>query len=339
MGIWIVVKNEFIRSLKYKKKLMLSIVVPVIAVLAAIIINSLMKPAINIGIIDNGNTYAYEKFQKNSKSINGLNINKADNSSINTDMILAKYAVVLEFGENNLIKVNCLDEEFKRNIESIVDRYQQTSELTGFQQILQKMQYESMTVAERSGGFILLTLIITSTLSACNLIRDKSEGTLRRYLVSPNKPSIYILGTFIYNFINTVIQIVISVFVVELLPLDLGISGLQLLCVGLVIALIATSISCFIVNICASELQAGILGSVIALIMALLGGAFLPLNKMPNILVYLSNATVTKWIINFIQELQQGILNMNSMIPLIILCSTSLIIIILSCQIGKRKFV
>lgn len=53
MGIGIVIKNEFIRSLRYKKKLLLGLLIPVISIIAAISINSFMKPTINIGVINN----------------------------------------------------------------------------------------------------------------------------------------------------------------------------------------------------------------------------------------------------------------------------------------------
>ena len=107
MGILIVVNNEFRRSLKYKKKLILGLLIPVISIIAAIAINSLMKPSINIGIINNGSGNIYEELKEESSSINGLDIKTANEESINTDMILGKYVAVIQLNKDESFKVTC----------------------------------------------------------------------------------------------------------------------------------------------------------------------------------------------------------------------------------------
>ncbi len=179
MGILIVINNEFRRSLKYKKKLILGLLIPVISIIAAIAINSLMKPSINIGIINKGEGNIYEKLKEESSSIKGLNIKTAKEESINTDMILGKYAAIIQLNKDESFKVTSLDPEANENINQIMNGYFINGELTGFEDALLKIENEKMTVAERSGGFILLTLIITCTLSACNLIKDKDDGNIK----------------------------------------------------------------------------------------------------------------------------------------------------------------
>lgn len=336
MGILLVAKNEFVRSLKYKKKLVLTVLIPVIAVIVALGINSLMKPSINIGVIDNGSGKIYETFKEKAISIKGLTIKKANEDSINTDMILAKYFAVIQFNKDESFQVICLDNKVKDNMEQIMKGYFTNGKLHGFEDTLSKMQRESMTVAQRGGGYILLTLIITCTLSACNLIKDRDDGTIKRFSASPYKLIIYILGTFLYNLISTIVQIIISVIILTILPIDIGISGLQLFIIGLTIAIIASSLSCLIVNLCRTELQASLIASVVSLTMSLLGGSFLPLSKMPTVLKYASNVTVTKWLVIFIEKMQLGVVNTVAFIPIGIILGLSILMIVVACNLGEK---
>ncbi|MGL5353455.1 MAG: ABC transporter permease, partial [Clostridium sp.] len=240
---------------------------------------------------------------------------------------------------DNIMKVNSLDSNLKENIEVVMKEYFKNGQLRGFEETLSKIEKENMTVAQRSGGFILLTLIVTCTMSACNLIKDKEEGTLKRFYVSPSKASRYIIGTYLYNLINTITQILIAVIVLMIFKLDIGITSMQLFMVGCVTAVIATSLSALIVCLSENELQASIVASVIALIMSLLGGSFLPLDKMPTLLKYISNFTITKWLIVFIEKLQNGLINLEILTPIAIMLSLSIVMIISSCKLGKKKFI
>ena len=48
----LVVKNEYKKSLKYKKKLIIALLIPIVAVVSAIGISQVMKPTVNIGILN-----------------------------------------------------------------------------------------------------------------------------------------------------------------------------------------------------------------------------------------------------------------------------------------------
>ncbi|MEG2291065.1 MAG: ABC transporter permease [Clostridium sp.] len=339
MGIGIVIKNEFIRSLRYKKKLLLGLLIPVISIIAAISINSFMKPTINIGVINNSIDTIYEEFKSEATSIDGLKVSEANEESINTDMILAKYSAIIKFNKDKSFEVNCLDNEFKANIEKIMDEYFINGELNGFKDVLLILENENMTVAERSVCFILLTLIVSCTLSTCNLIKDKDDGTLKRFSLSANKISSYILGVYIYNLLNTVMQIVIVVSILTIMPVEIGITGIELLAIGLIIAIITSGLSIFIVTLCKSELQASVVSSVVALIMSLLGGAFLPLDKMPTVLQYISNFTITKWLVELVENIQLWGLSINVLIIMMVILVASLFMSIFSCILGRRKFI
>ena len=416
MSIYLIIKNEVKRCMKNKKKLIMTLIVPAIAVVLAICINSIMKPSLSLGIIDKDNSEIGANFEEKVGTIDGIKISQAKEDTINTDLIMAKYVATIEFNKNNQIRLHCLDNELKDTIQERVDNFIITKEVTGLEDILIKMQKESMTATERSSGFILLTLIVTCVFTACNiikdkeegtlkryvltpnapmsyilgnfifnfiitkeviglegmlikmekesmtvaqrsvgfilltlivtcvftscnLIKDKEEGTLKRYVLTPNAPSAYILGNFIFNFLMTLLQIIISTLIIGILKLDIHINLWQFLLIEIIIAFIASSISTLMVSLVDTELKASLIASSFGLIISLLGGSFLPLEKMPDGIKLISNISITKWIIVFTKSLESKSYILQDIIPVIIIVLMSATFITTSLVLAKRKFV
>lgn len=331
----LVAKNEFLRSLKNKKKLVLMLLLPLISIVLAICVNSLMKPSINIGIIDSSNTANY--FKEKIKDIDRIKFSVANKKTINTDMILAKHLGIVEFKENNNFEVYCLDENMKVNIEKAVSDIIKNGDTNKIKSILNILEEGSLSQSQRGSGFILLTLMITCITTATILIKDKEEGILNRYSTSPNKLSSYILGNYIYNLLNTIIQVIISTFLLYSLKINIGIGIGEFIIIGIVISIITSSIATLITALSKSELQASLLASSIALIMSLFGGAFLPIDKMPEALKFISNLSITKWIIQLTSSIEKGIYYENNLIIISCITLLSLGIISVSINIGKKN--
>ncbi|MGH4123521.1 MAG: ABC transporter permease [Clostridium sp.] len=339
MSILLILKNEFIRSSKNKKKVIYSLLIPVLAVIVAMVLNGLMKPSISIGYIDNSKIGIGSEFKKDANGIKGLKINEATLVSLNTNMILGKYAAIVEFKENSDINVKCLDSYNRTIVNEIITSYASSKNLSGFQILLNNMGKEGFTAAQRGCSFILLTLIITCTLSACNIIKDKNEGILKRYKMCCFKPYTYILGMYAYNLLFAGIQVLISTLVLTFIPINLGITSLEFFLIGLIISIISSSFACLFSNLCESELQASIGASSIAMIMSLIGGAFLPLEKMPHGLKIISNGTVTKWIIELTKSIENGYKLINILTPIVVIISLCIVMVCISTMLGKKKFV
>lgn len=333
----LVAKNEFLRSLKNKKKLILMILLPLISIVLAIGVNSLMKPSINIGIIENANKSNY--FEERIKDIDRIKVSIANKSTIKTDMILAKYLGVVEFKENNKFEVYCLDKNMKVSIEKAVDEVINIGNTNKIKDLLNILEKGNLSEAQRGSGFIFLTLMITCITTATILIKDKEDGILNRYSASPNKLSSYILGNYIYNLLNTIIQVLISTLLLDLLKINIGIGIGAFIIMGIVISIVTSSIATLITVLSKSELQASLLASSIALIMSLFGGAFLPIDKMPEVLKFISNLSITKWIIQLTSSIEKGIYYENNLIIISCITLLSLGIISVSINIGKRKYI
>lgn len=331
----LVAKNEFIRSLKNKKKLVLTFLLPLLSIIVAIGISNMMKPSINIGVIEN--QYVNKEAKVKMNGVDKVNLSRSNKNTINTDMILAKYLGVVEFKKGNDFKVYCLDPNMKIEIEKAVSEVINSGNVDKTKGLLNILDEGSLSTSQRGSGFIFITLIITCTMSASIMLKDKEDRILLRYLTTPNKLSGYILGNYIYNLINTIIQILVSSVFIYILKIDMGITISQFIVLGIVTAIIASSISILFTVISNSELQASLLASSIALVMALFGGAFLPIEKMPNILKLISNISPIKWIIGLTSSMEKGIVYGNNLAVIILIIILSSVIVFISSKVGEKK--
>lgn len=331
----LVAKNEFRRSLKNKKKLVLTFLLPLISVIMSISINTMMKPSINIGVIEN--QYINKSFVEKVNNVDRIKLSNANKSTINSDMILAKYLGVVEFKEDNNFEVYCLDKNMKIEIEKAITQVINSGNIDKVKGLLSILDEGSLSASQRGNGFIFITLIITCTMSASIMLKDKEDRVLLRYSTTPNKLTGYILGNYIYNIINTIMQILVSSVFIYLLKIDMGISISQFIILGIIISIIASSISILVTVISKSELQASLLASSISLIMALFGGAFLPIDKMPDMLKFISNISITKWIIELTYSIEKGILYENNMVIIVFIIMISSILLFMSTKIGEKK--
>lgn len=331
----LVAKNEFIRSLKNKKKLILTFLLPLLSIIVAIGINNMMKPSINIGVIEN--QYVNKEAKVKMNGVDRVNLSRSNKNTTNTDMILAKYLGVVEFKKGNDFKVYCLDPNMKIEIEKAVSEVINSGNVDKTKGLLNILDEGSLSASQRGSGFIFITLIITCTMSASIMLKDKEDRILLRYLTTPNKLSGYILGNYIYNLINTIIQILVSSVFIYILKIDMGITISQFIVLGIVTAIIASSISILFTVISNSELQASLLASSIALVMALFAGAFLSIEKMPNILKLISNISPIKWIIGLTSSMEKGIVYGNNLAVIILIIILSSFIVFISSKVGEKK--
>lgn len=335
MASLLVARNEFIRSLKNKKKLMLTLLFPLISIVVAIGVNSFMKPSINIGIINN--EYVNIQVEEKINSIDRIKVTTTNKATINTDMILAKYLGVVEFKEDNQFEVFCLDKSVKLSMEKSISEIINSGKTDKIETLLGILEEGSLSVAQRSSGFIFITLMITCTMSASIMLKDKDDGILTRYSTTPNKLSSYILGNYIYNTANTIVQILIAGLVIYLLKIKIGISIQQFIFIGVIIAIVTSSIATLVTIISSSEIQASLVTSSVALIMALFGGVFLPIEKMTEMLKFISNISIAKWIITLTYLMENKIEYEWIFILTGCITLTSISIVIVSINVGNKK--
>ncbi|HGS9218898.1 TPA: ABC transporter permease, partial [Clostridioides difficile] len=192
---------------------------------------------------------------------------------------------------------------------------------------ISKLQENTLGVLQRIIAFIVLFLMITSTVTASMIIKDKNSGTFTRVLYSPQNIRGYVLGNMLYNFTITYFQYIVSISIIKLFNIDIGMDYIDLILMGVWISALATSFGTFVSSLFNKEMHANLFSTCISLILSLIGGSFISVEKMPTMLQKISIISPTQWFISFvtyIEERDGSFFNMNY------ICILTFIIIILA---------
>ncbi len=125
--------------------------------------------------------------------------------------------------------------------------------------------------------------MITSTVTASMIIKDKNSGTFTRVLYSPQNIRGYVLGNMLYNFTITYFQYIVSISIIKLFNIDIGMDYIDLILMGVWISALATSFGTFVSSLFNKEMHANLFSTCISLILSLIGGSFIS-EKMPTML-------------------------------------------------------
>lgn len=142
----------------------------------------------------------------------------------------------------------------------------------------------------------ILFLMFSMMDSTRSILEEEQGGTLNRLLMTPTSHFEILLGKIGGVFLTGILQF--AVFVVAsrfIFNLNWGnsIAGLTLMMLVMVLSL--TSLGTFIAAFARDANQANIIGSVVTLIFAALGGNFVPAQSFPDGLQQLSKLTITRW--------------------------------------------
>lgn len=332
--IFLVFITNFKRAYSNKKKFFINLLVPVAAILLAIITNYISSPTLNIGVVQKKYSESGNRIISLLKSTKGLKIKMAEGKLIKTQVILGKYdAVIIIKRDVDKNAVQNFDKYFevynvknsKINIEmkNMIKRYLVTNKALKTDKLIDEMQDGSLSKAERIISFLATVFLITSVVNGAVVIRDREENTFYRYLYSPNGKFKYIFGNVLYNYVFSYIQFFISISIVNIFGINIGIAFEKMVVYGFLLILVMTTLATFITCIFTKELYANMSSAAISLILALIGGTFINYNKMPYGLQKISVIIPNRWIIKSVQYLEYE--KYNSVNPMLILMAFSVI--------------
>ena len=137
-----------------------------------------------------------------------------------------------------------------------------------------------------------------------SILEEEQAGTLSRLISTPTSHLEIILGKIGGVFLTGGLQFVVFVAASALIfQLDWGNSLLGLAMLTLAVVLSLTSLGALIAAFARNATQAGILGTVVTLVFAALGGTFVPAQNFPPFLQELSKITVTRWALDGFTDL------------------------------------
>jgi ABC-2 type transport system permease protein len=137
---------------------------------------------------------------------------------------------------------------------------------------------------------------------AGNIIKEREDGSAFRLLTMPGSYLTVLIGKITTYLMISIIQFVLMLCVgvyflpmLGLSPLQIGNSFFTLLVVALSAGLAATSYGLLIGTIANSHDQASLFGAVSVVILAAIGGVWIPTFVMPEVMKTLSNISPLNW--------------------------------------------
>ncbi len=328
MNLFLVIRNNFKRSYNRRTSLIVNFIIPIIVVILGIFANKLSTPSFSIGIINGANAPHIITSLENT---DGITLADTTDDSIKIDLITGKFSAIVSFSNSDYELYSVKDEDTNMKLRQIIDTYKTTNipvdieELIGF----------PMSIAERTTAFMVLFLMVTATVTASLMIKDKNNGTLTRYKYAPQNSLNYIMGNFIYNYLITFLQFFISITFIQVVNVDIGIGYIDLIFIGIWISGIATAFGTFFSSLFQKEMYANLFATLTALILSLIGGTFISFDKMPDMLQRISIFSPLRWFIDVIGNMENGGGWLGNIGEICILTGMIFILLLGGCVVNK----
>lgn len=332
---WVTVfKNNFKRSLNKKSTFLVTLLLPVIVVILGILANYVSMPSFTIGVLNDNQSIVAETVMQTLKDTKGINVGLANRDTLQTDIITGKYTAVVDFSSNDKFVLHSVkDQDTVNSLENLISSYINSPVPID----INTLQEPTLGVAQRTIAFIILFLMITSTVTASLIIKDKNSGTFKRFLYSPQKAGTYVMGNVLFNFAITYFQLFVSISIITLFKINIGIDYSNLLLMGIWIAALATSFGTCITSLFQKEMYADLFSTCIALILSLIGGTFIPIDKMPTMLQHISIISPMRWFISATTFMENGNGWFVSINYIIILTIFIIVLFILAVLNNKKR--
>lgn len=297
-----ILRSNFKRKMAKKTNFIITLFAPIFVVILGIVANIVSKPSFTIGIVASESTSKIEQVVEVLKATAGIEVEKASPTTIKTDVITGRYSAVVEFSNDSFqissVKSQQTIDTLSHVVETCLERPIPVD--------IETLFGTSLKAAQRICAFIILFLMITATINASLITKDKNNGTLRRIKFSPCSAASYVAGNVLFNFTITYFQFLIAISVIELFHLNTGISYANYLVMGIWITLFAIAFGTCMASIFKQEMQVNLVATSIAIILSLIGGTFITLDKMPIMLQKISIISPIRLFIENVNCMVQG---------------------------------
>ncbi|MBK7895758.1 MAG: ABC transporter permease [Anaerolineaceae bacterium] len=161
----------------------------------------------------------------------------------------------------------------------------------------------------------ILFLMFSMVDGTRSILDEQKGGTLDRLVSTPTSSLEILLGKIGGVFLTGALQFVVFVIASSLLfSLSWGSSPLGLALMVLAVVLAFTSLGAFIAAFAKDANQANIIGSVVTLVFAALGGNFVPAQNFPPFLEQLSKISINRWALDGFSDLTLLGLGLNDVL-------------------------
>lgn len=133
-------------------------------------------------------------------------------------------------------------------------------------------------------GLVVFALMFIAQALAIRLMRDRMRGLQRRIAVTPASPTAVVLGGVVY-LVAGLLVLLLALAVIGALVFRIELRHpLALLTIGIGFAIFAAGLHLMAISLARSDRGASFVGGVVVMVLALLGGTFVPAEQYPPLL-------------------------------------------------------
>ena len=334
MPLYIIIKKESLKHLRKPFLFGLFLILPALVLSLSLYLGEYLQPSYTIGMISNSNRSTSLSLKDDT-----ISIVRANAATYRTDLLLGRYNAVIYPLENGTIEVFALDTRIKSILEtylsspnanlishtspstttlptipsgpSLGDNHsniaihmsssasnQTMPNLDEFKEVLQANE-NRLSIFGKGMCYMFLTLFILSTALICSLNKEKAEHIITRTRLTSTSSFTLLFGFFLFYLAVNFLQVLIALPFIILLPFSTDISILAFIITGFITALIATSSALLMVNVTSSDLAASSYASCFVIIISVIGGLFIPYDKLPHGLQVIHGLSPITWLYTF----------------------------------------
>lgn len=275
MAAYLVMKNNMKRVFQNKMTYLYLLLIPIVIALVGAISGAVSEKHIRVGVLEGE---AWESIAEELNALEPVLYEKANPDTVNTDSICGRYHYV----------VDCNSVTARQVVTQIKEQCQKDSLGTTNQ----------LSDRERVSAMIMVLYMVIATIYATKFIRDRRMGVVQRFCLSGNKKISYYIGYIGSTGMILCIHMVVLFTALRILNRQLVLEHLwQVVLVAAVITVFSTIYGAFHSFVYKKEMVANMMASSVAIIMSLLGGTFVSVDKMPMLLQKISYISPVRWLL------------------------------------------
>lgn len=211
------------------------------------------------------------------------------------------------------------------NNEAFYEQFNRYDQQGVFQLEQRSVVNEGVTRSLSVFGYFIIAMLYTSLITGLFILLNKSNHTFFRTLTAPVSVRGYMLQTIVGFLFVAFVQIT---FVMLLLKCVFGIymagSMMSIYVFIIIFSLVSVSFGVAISSISKNTIQACLIGICLIAPMAMLGGAYFPLDYAPDLILTISKFTPVSWVVNGMEKLLLGasIVDLGKEISVLLLFAT-----------------
>lgn len=322
-----IIKNNWARLLEEKGYLIISTLLTICAVTAALVLTTKIEIKGNIAFVAD-NQAAEEKAESFADS-KYFNVTILADRPEKSELLFHRYDAIVTYESDGFRIDSIKSDEYNTLLSNALNNP------TGFIPDFSKERKVGTNII----GYMMMFLLMQGVLYARLFADDKEKQMIKRVVMSPIAFSGYLLGHAVFIMLLIIVPTYFVMIVAKIIGVSIGFTLVQYaLLIGL-LAFLATAFALFLNSFfCVSD-TANMLGSSIIVLTSILAGSFYSFAKSSNLFNKILLILPQKDFIQFADALEKGKLTGSTTIQLLYLIILSVFFFLFACIKTKKDYV